>query len=186
MGRTKATLPLGDRTFLERVTAALSAGGCEQVVVVFDPTDPGVTAEARRLSDERGVWMIENPAPGEGPITSMRCALRQMPADIDGIAWLPLDYTLVEASAVSRLLASADESGADLTLPVHGTKRGHPALFRRALFPELLDPTLEGGARIVVHRHLDDACLVPFEERGVVVDVDTPEAYDALLAGHAR
>lgn len=186
MGRPKAALPLDGRTFLERVTSALDEGGCVPVLVVFDPTDDAVADEVRLLDADRDLIAIPNPEPGEGPITSLRLALRHLPADTDGIAWLPLDYPLVDGASVRRLREAAERSGSLLTLPVHGQKRGHPAFFRRALFPELADPRLEGGARVVVHRHLDEACLVPFEDRSVVVDVDTPEEYEALVNGGGR
>jgi CTP:molybdopterin cytidylyltransferase MocA len=48
---------------------------------------------------------------------------------------------------------------------------------------ELLDPELEGGAKTVVHRHLDSARIVEVDDEGVVIDIDTPEAYHSVLAG---
>jgi len=176
MGRAKATLELGGRTFLARVVDALRGGGCDEVVVVVDGSNQEVRAEAQRL----GVTIIDNPNPGEGPITSLRLALPALSSDVDGIAWLPLDHALVDGAAVRRLLEASAASRSLLTLPVHRTKRGHPAVFRRALFSELTDPTLEGGARTVVHRHLEGACLVDFDDPSVIEDIDTPEAYDRV------
>jgi len=178
MGRTKATLELEGRTFLERVVGALRGGGCDSVIVIVDGSDPVVRAEAERL----GVTTLDNPDPGEGPITSLRLALAALPDDVEGIAWLPLDHALVDQSAVLRLIEAATDSGADLTLPMHGQKRGHPAIFRHTLFAELADPGLEGGARTVVHRHLETACLVDFDNPGVIEDIDTPEAYARVLS----
>ncbi len=65
---------------------------------------------------------------------------------------------------------------------MHGSERGHPAVFGRALFAELADPTLEGGARTVVHRHLPEALKLQVDDPGVLVDVDTPEVYESVLA----
>ena len=178
MGRAKATLELEGRTFLARVVGALRGGGCDEVIVVVDGSNQEVRAEAERL----GVTILDNPNPGEGPITSLRLALSALSTDVDGIAWLPLDHPLVDGTAVRRLLKASAASGALLTLPMCGTKRGHPAVFRRALFPELTDPTLEGGARTVVHRHLEGACLVDFDDSGVIEDIDTPESYDRVRA----
>lgn len=185
MGRTKALLPLDGRTFLRRVVTALSLGGCERVLVVVsgaeapgEPTPPAeaVAREARAARAD----VLVNPEPGEGPITSLRLALQALDPGVEGIAYLPLDYPLVTSEAVSTLRREAAMSGASLTLPTFEDKRGHPAIFRGSLFTELLDPHLEGGARTVVHRHLDEACLVPFDDASVVTDVDTPEAYAAL------
>jgi len=94
----------------------------------------------------------------------------------------PVDHPLVRPETVTALLMAFAESDAPLILPVHSGERGHPALFRRDLFPELLDPNLEGGARTVVHGHLDAARLVPVEDAGVITGIDTPESYARAFA----
>lgn len=178
MGQAKALLDHEGQTFLARVVSALSNGGCEHVVVVTSGDDRiGTEATAA------GAEVLVNPDPGEGPITSLRLALENVAPSTDGIAYLPLDFPLVTGDCVSRLLDAAQTSDAPVTLPLFGDKRGHPALFRRLLFGELLDPGLVGGGRTVVHRHLTDACLLPFDHPGVVTDVDTPQAYQALSSG---
>ncbi len=181
MGRPKATIDVQGRSFLERVSEALREGGCSRVVVVVAEQEGSVRAEAERLDVE----VVLNPDPGDGPITSLRRALDRLDPDVDAVAWLPLDHPLVEGAHVARLLEASRRSGASLTIPVHAGKRGHPAIFRRSLFAELSDPELEGGARTVVHRHLGRACLVDFDEPGVVIDVDTPEALERLRASLA-
>ncbi len=178
MGSPKGTLELDGRTFPERVTHALAAGGCERVVVVVGEDEAEVRAEAGRLE----VDVLVNPDPGEGPITSLRLALAHIDEGTDAIAWLPLDHALVTPVQVRHLLEAAATSGAPLTLPAHRGKRGHPAVFRRALFAELADPELRGGARTVVHRHLERACLLDFADPAVVIDIDTPEVLERVRA----
>ena len=178
MGRSKALLELGGRTFLHHVVHALEAGGCDPVLVVVAEGDDAVADEARR----GGARTLTNPDPGEGPITSLRLAIAELGDTVDGIAYLPVDHPLVRPESVARLLAEARSSEALLTVPMRGTKRGHPAVFRAGIFPELVDPSLEGGARVVVHRHLPDACLVDIEDPGVITDIDTPEAYAEIVS----
>ena len=175
MGRTKALLTVEGETFTARVVSALMGGGCDPVIVVTSG-DAAVADEARR----RGGRVLVNDDPGEGPITSLRLALAALSGDIDGVAYLPIDFPMVSSQTVATLLAESERSGASLTIPQHRGKRGHPAIFRRELFGELGDPTLEGGARTVVHRHLESACIVEIGEPTVVTDVDTPEAYAAI------
>lgn len=178
MGRPKATLTLDGHTFLERVVTALDRGGCDPVLVVVTEDDEVAASEA----EAAGARVLRNGDPGEGPITSLRLALSALDPDADGIAFLPLDHALVTGNDVARLIGEAERSKASLVLPVHGAKRGHPALFRRELFAELADPELDGGARTVVHRHLAEACLVPFDDEAVIEDVDTPADYERVRA----
>ncbi|HSM59328.1 MAG TPA: nucleotidyltransferase family protein, partial [Longimicrobiales bacterium] len=173
MGASKALLDAGGRSFLAAVIGSLVAGGCEPVVVVVGP---GQEDEARRAR-AAGAHVLVNPEPGEGPITSLRLALAALPPDAAGAAFLPVDHPLVRPETVQALTAAFELGSAPVVLPVHAGRRGHPVLFRRDVFPELMDPALEGGARTVVHAHLDEADLVPVEDAGVLQDLDTPEAY---------
>lgn len=178
MGRSKALLHLEGRSFLHHVVRALMEGGCDPVLVVVAEGDEALLDEAHRT----GARTLVNADPGEGPITSLRLAIGALGDTVDGIAYLPVDHPLVLPATVARLLAAARHSQALLTLPMHGPKRGHPPVFRTGIFHELVDPSLEGGARIVVHRHLADACLVETEDAGVIADIDTPELYAEVMS----
>ena len=176
MGRPKALLELEGRTFVHRVVRSLLEGGCAPVLVVTSEGDDAVIQEARAA----GARTVANPDPGEGPITSLRLALGELGASVGAVAYLPVDHPLVRPETVARLIDEAGRSGAPLTLPMHGPKRGHPAIFRSEVFAELLDDALSGGARTVVHRHLPNACIVDVDDAGVIADIDTPDAFAAI------
>lgn len=177
MGRSKALLDAGGRSFLSAVVGALVGGGCDPVVVVVGP---GQEDEARR-AQAAGAIVLENPEPGDGPITSLRVALASLDAEVDGVAFLPVDHPLVAPETVAALVEELLGGDAPLVLPTVDGRRGHPVLFRRTLFAELMTGDLEEGARSVVHRHLDRAALVDVADHGTVTDIDTPEAYRAAF-----
>ena len=178
MGEPKGLLELEGRSFLWRVVQALRDGGCGRVVVVVREGDDALAGEARAA----GADVLTNPEPGDGPITSLRLALRGLSPSVGYVVWLPLDHPAVASATVRKLVETA-RTGAAVTLPVHHGERGHPAVFARILFPALLDPDMEGGARTVVHRCLDSGSglLVDTDDAGVLADVDTPEEYRALV-----
>ena len=173
MGRSKALLDAGGRSFVAAAVGTLIGGGCDPVLVIVGP---GQTDEARRAK-AAGATVLENPDPGEGPITSLRLALGVMGATVHGIAYLPVDHPKVRPETVAALIDTFRAGSAPLVLPTFHDKRGHPALFGRTLFPALADPGLRGGARAVVHANLDVATLVDVADIGVVTDIDTPESY---------
>lgn len=179
MGRPKALLDAGGRTFVSAVAEALALGGCDPVMVVVGPGEE----EVARLARQAGAWAVVNAHPGEGPITSVRLALAAVPVDVAAIALLPVDHPTVAAETVAAVLQGFRRGAAPLAIPVFQGRRGHPTVFARALFPALLDPSLTGGARTVVHAHLAGAALVEVDDPGVVADIDTPEAYHALFGG---
>lgn len=181
MGFPKALLEFEGRTFVQRTVDALRDGGCSDVLVVVSGNDAAVASAARAT----GARVLENEDPGEGPITSMRLALEAIDERVEAIAWLPVDVPLVDGRIVRALRDRAAAGAEALVLPIHAgpsntSTRGHPPIFKRSLFPELLDPELEGGARTVVHRHLHAAALVPFDDAAVATDIDTRPEYRSL------
>ena len=176
MGEPKALMEVSDKTFVQRAVDVLSLGGCAPVVVVV-PNNPDIESAAHSTN----AHVLVNHDPGEGPITSLRLALREMTSTLDGIIYLPVDHPLVKVDTIRQLLVVAKESLAPLVIPTYLGDRGHPSFFRANLFNELNDPDLDGGARTVVHRHLSDATLIPVDDSGVLADIDTPESYEYSL-----
>lgn len=63
--------------------------------------------------------------------------------------------------------------------PVYEGKKGHPVLFDKSLFDEILSLEKQEMIRDVIHRHESEHHLVEAGE-WAVVDVDTPETLEQL------
>ncbi len=175
MGSPKPLLDAGGPTFLERVVRALGRGGCRPLIVVVREPEGPIAATARAA----GAEVVVNEDPSEGPISSLRAAVRVLPGDVAGCAFLPVDHPLVEGETV-RMLVDALRIGDKppwAVVPSFRGDRGHPVLFGRSVFDELLHAELEEGARTLLHRHLDRTREIPVEDEGVVTDIDTLPEY---------
>ncbi len=71
-------------------------------------------------------------------------------------------------------------------LPTFQGKRGHPVIFARRLYEELLAAPLDKGARTVVWAHADEVLEVPTDEEGVVLNLNDPETFRKALGGTPR
>jgi CTP:molybdopterin cytidylyltransferase MocA len=173
MGRSKALLDAGGLTFLARVLDCFGKGGAAPtLVVVGDALGP----EAEEAS-RRGGIVVRNPDPTPGPISSLQAGIRALPGDVHGVFYCPVDHPLFLPSTVRTMARVFRETGAPVVSPVYQGRRGHPVLFHRTLFPELLEEDLPQGARTVLGRYLRDRRDVPVEDAGVLIDIDTPEEY---------
>ena len=179
MGQPKALLQAHGETFVASAVNALRAGGCDVVFVVV-PADVALKDAAAAT----GATVLLNPDPGEGPITSLRLVLAAGGGSAEGLVDLPVDHPLVRSATVASVIAAARATGAPLVVPTLQGDRGHPAYFSSVLFSELADPDLVGGARTVVHRHIEAATLLAVDDPGIRSDIDTPAAYAAAF-GHA-
>ena len=173
MGTSKAMLDVEGRTFLERVIHAHRAGGCSRVLVAL-PTQDGPVAA---MAEEAGAEVVLNPSPEDGPIGSLRASLRVLDDAVEGVCFCPVDHPLIHEDTVQNLIDVFQRSQARLVVPTFNGERGHPVLFGRVLFDELLNDALPEGARTVVHRHREDIASVPVDDKGTVTDIDDMETY---------
>ena len=173
MGTPKGMLDAGGRTFIERVVHAHRAGGCSRVLVALPTLDGPEAAEAAEV----GAEVVMNPSPEEGPIGSLRASLQALDDSVEGVSFCPVDHPLIREDTVRKLIEMFSRSQAPLVVPTFDGKRGHPVLFGRVLFEELLSDALPEGARTVVHRHLDEAVSIPVDDEGTVIDIDDMTAY---------
>jgi CTP:molybdopterin cytidylyltransferase MocA len=182
MGRHKPLLPLGGFTLLERAARLFRSAGVENVLAVAGHRRGETRAEASRL----GLACKENPTPEAGMFSSVLAGLRALPAEARAFFLLPVDIPLVRPGTVRALLAArneAPEREPGVVYPVHGGERGHPPLIDAGLVPAILRHAARGGAgglRPVLEAA--PALDVPVGDPGILLDMDTPEAYARLAA----
>ena len=126
MGRPKLAIPIGDRTVLESVIAALRGGGVDRVLVVIGPH----VSELAPLATAAGAEVCPLPEPTPDMRTTVVHGLhcleeRYRPRPEDYWVLAPGDHPSFGASIVSALLAVAGTGGKTIVVPVHGGRRGH-------------------------------------------------------------
>ena len=73
-----------------------------------------------------------------------------------------------------RALVSMLNDGATLAAPGYDGRRGHPVGFGRAFQDELINLTGDTGARELLRSNASQLQLLPCDDAGVLMDVDTP------------
>jgi molybdenum cofactor cytidylyltransferase len=176
MGRPKALLPAGDRTFIRTILDTLREGGVPEAVVIVRPGHQAVIAEVEASNFGRAVI---NPRADEGQLSSLVAGLDAIDRPgVDAVLVTLVDVPLIEASTVRLLLARAAGSAAPILRAVHGGRHGHPVIFKRPLFVALRRADPAAGARAVVRAAAPgDIEDVEAADPGVVEDVDTPSDY---------
>jgi molybdenum cofactor cytidylyltransferase len=173
MGYPKALLPIGSQTFLSRIleTLGVACPGAATVVVGRH------AEEIRSRTVTPHVRFLVNTRPELGQISSIQLALRSLDPGCQGCLFWPVDQPVVSASLVSALIKLFRDSEAWVVLPACGGKRGHPAIFRRAIFHDLLDLPAGESPKALLLRHSAQTVLLPTTETAILEDIDTPEEY---------
>lgn len=180
MGRAKALLAWEGETFLDRLIGLMQAA-CRDVIVVL-----GHSAAEIRSGLRREAVFVANPDPGRGQLSSMQCALEALPPDADAFLFTPVDYPAIAASTVTRLLETlAAHPAQRIVIPRHEGRRGHPVACRASLAAEFLSLPVTARTSDVIHSHAAETLYVDLDDRGILTDIDDPQAYEALLASRA-
>jgi molybdenum cofactor cytidylyltransferase len=183
MGRPKLALPLGDRTVLEHVIAALKAGGAEQVVVVVGPHVPELIPLAEAAG--AGVCRLSEPTP------DMRATVER------GLAWLedhiprpqafllaPADHPTLDAGVVRILCENfRSDPARSILLPTYGSRRGHPVLFAWHHVNGIRALSQDRSINIYVREHAAGVHEIEVESASILWDLDTPDDYERCRAG---
>jgi molybdenum cofactor cytidylyltransferase len=182
MGRPKLSLPLGGRTVIEQVVAALRDGGADPVLVVVGPHVPELTT----LAEAAGAVVCQLPEPTADMRATVEHGLRWLeerrrPRPEDFWLLAPADHPALDAGVVRRLCAAAAADPArSIAVPVCGGRRGHPTLIAWRHVEGIRALPAGLGVNAYLRRFDSETLEVPVADPGVLADLDTPEDYDQL------
>lgn len=167
-GEPKAGARLADGVrFLDAVVSTARDAGADPIVAVVPPG----------LAVPSGLVRVENHRAAAEAVTSVRLGLAALAnAPVASTLLWPVDHPFVHVDSLLALIDAHRRTTLSIVLPVYQRRRGHPALFARSVWSELMAVAEgEGGARVVVHRHesAGDLAVVDVSDDGVIRNVDT-------------
>ena len=176
LGRPKQLLELGERPILDIVLDHAAQSRLDSIVLIVGSESDRIVSAVR----DYGQRVVFNPDYSTGQSTSLRRGILAVPDDTSAVLVLLGDQPEVSAEIIDRLIASFAESQGEIVMPSYAGVPGNPVLFRRSVFPELLEITGDQGARDVIKAKRDVVAHVPFADRSPPLDVDTEEDYAVL------
>jgi molybdenum cofactor cytidylyltransferase len=182
MGFPKALLGFHGKTFLQSILDATEALAVQRYVVLGPQADKILPKH-----DLRDVTVLRNTDMGAGPIGSIRASVQAiLPHPVDGLVVWPVDFPHVAVETVSRLIDRFRAGDMAIVVPVLENRRGHPTIFGRSVFHELLSASADAGANAVVRADPARVAEVLVADRAVLDSLNTPGAYQDLLRREDR
>lgn len=166
----KLLTPFKGQPMLARVVALAQEAGLSPLLV----TGHEVEAVGALLP---GVAKVHNPDHASGMARSLQAGLAALPAGVSGVLVMLGDMPRVRVETLRALLAAAQaHPQVAAIVPACGGQWGNPVLIRRVLFPAIFQLEGDCGARPVLVAAGEAVKVLPVEDPGVLIDVDTPEA----------
>lgn len=178
MGFPKALLEYRGRTFLQSILDATTALGVQRLIAVGHDADK-VLAQ----SDLHDVTTVINQEMSAGPIGSIRASIRAIESRpvVALLVW-PVDFPHVAVDTAQALIdgfRKHDKSA--IVIPEFEGHGGHPVIFGRSVFEELLSAPASVGAKAVVQADRKRVVRMPVQDSAVVDCLNTPDAYRELV-----
>ncbi len=182
MGRPKLSLPLGERTILEHVVAALRQAHVEHVLAVLGPH----AGELGMLARAAGAHVCQLAQ----QTTDMRATVEQglrwleerfQPRPDDGWLLVPADHPALAPSVLNELeQARRGYLERSLFVPTFHGRRGHPLALTWRHVAGIRSHAADEGLNGYVRAHEADMLEVPVATESILCDLDTPEDYERL------
>lgn len=178
LGRPKQLLPYRGATLLDATLQLARSCAFDQLLVTLG----GAWQQVRSQVDLSGCDVVENEQFGTGCSSSISAAIGSLDPRAGGVVLLLGDQPGVRPEAVRRLVDGA--ATAAFGVCRYADALGHPLWFGREVLPDLL--TLHGDKAVWKLLESGRHVVTEVETDGTVpLDVDTWEAYRALLAADA-
>jgi len=177
MGYPKPLLKVGDETFVAHLAAAMLPVVARLIIVVGAHADrvlPAITEDPR-------ITVVDNPDWVRGQLSSIKAGIRALAPEVSAALIHLTDHPMVKATTFAAVVDAHRQSGKPIVIARHDGRRGHPVLFDRSMFTELLDAPEDQGARVVVNADASRIVYADVDDPGILLDLDTPE--DLARAG---
>lgn len=170
MGYPKPLLQIGGQTFIEHIAAAMLTV-VPRIVIVIGAHRERVRAA---IPHDPRIAIVENPKYLRGQLSSLKVGLGAiLPESTAALVHLG-DHPTVRDATFRAVADSYYCTGKPITIARYGGRRGHPVMFDRAVFAELLAAPEVEGARYVVNADPSRVAYVDLDDPGINLDLDTP------------
>lgn len=172
MGEPKLLLRIRGKPMIERVIDSFG-DVVDGLIVVLGHKPENLIPVLERLKKR---WVV-NKKYREGMVSSFKKGLREL-RDCGAVFLALGDQPFVNRDFLKQAIETW-KNGARIVSPVHRGKKGHPVLFDRSLFDEILSLRKHEMIRDVIHRHSDEHHLVE-AGKWAIIDLDTPESLQGI------
>jgi len=126
---------------------------------------------------------VDNPQYQDGQMTSVHVGLTAVSPDAKAVMICLADQPLLAAEDYRAfLLAAMAISAGKIAVPTVNGERGNPILLPANLKDEVLEQDMKFGPRNLIRDNPDLVAWVAMQSPYFVRDIDTPEAYQTLIA----
>ncbi len=168
-GADKRLAQLRGRPLIEWALESLAGFDFAQKICVVRDDDP--IGDVARGYD---IAPVVNDRAAEGVGTSLACGIAAL-GEVDGAFIVLADMPDIPPGLYAAMAARFAEGDADIVVPRHAGRAGHPVLFGAACFTALKALTGDRGGRSLIDQGRYRVIWLDSAHTGILRDIDRPE-----------
>ncbi|WP_134704725.1 NTP transferase domain-containing protein [Ammoniphilus sp. YIM 78166] len=182
MGSPKLILPFEGRPMIQHMIHSAVQSKLDGVAVVINPQwkelEDAVQASGADL-------IVRNEQAEQGMSTSLTEGLKLLPPEADAVMVLLGDQPHMQTATIDQLVERFYQVENPIIQANYRGQKGHPVIFTRDLFPQLLKVKGDQGGKDIIRSLSDQIEWVEFDNEPIN-DIDTMEDYARLIGKEVR
>ena len=176
MGSPKALLDYQGRTFIENICTAFLTAGVDELIVVLGAHEHAESIRAV-VPQHPALRTVLNPQYRLGQLSSLQVGIQALSPESQAAVVNLVDHPLIQPETIQALMASFATAPLPIIVASYQGRRGHPVLFSRGVYGEILAAPLDSGAKVVVRKDPERVRELGLNDPGIRADIDTPQEY---------
>lgn len=179
--QNKLLLTIGNQSLIEKVVDKVAGSRVQEVLVVLGHE----AAKMRRTLRNKPIKMVKNPLYQLGMTTSIQAGIQATLEETKGYMIVLGDLMKIESEDLNLLIhtfeVQIEKNPQVIVLPVFEGNKGNPIIFSSYYRETILQHKEMNGCKGIVQAHSDQVVKIEMPDNHVVLDIDTPDDYQALL-----
>ncbi len=176
MGAFKPLLPFDENSVIATAVNSFRQAGIFDIRVVIGYQADKILPVLKELQ----VRPVLNERYAEGMFSSVFAGVQTFNTQTSAFFLLPVDTPLIKRHSLKAMLRLYRRTGAAVVFPTFQGKSGHPPLIDQQCFGDILAAEGAGTLKIILKRFLCSAAELELPDRGIILDMDTPQDYARL------
>lgn len=178
-GKNKLLLPYRDQTIIECCLSQLIDSQLSQIIIVIGFEADRMRQTLSSYQSER-VQLVINSTYEDGRANSIKAGLEKCGPTDSGALFMVADKPTIKADLINSVISEFESESYSIVAVKTPNGRGHPIIFNRSLFAELLELKGDVAGEDLIARHADDISWV--EDSKPQFNINSPADYQQLLA----
>lgn len=173
-GRNKLLEKIDGSTMIECVVKSAVSSKADEVIVVLGHD----ASKIREVLKNFNCKFVFNEEYHVGQSSSVKAGVKTAMKYADAVMILPGDVALITPKPINMVIEEYRRSGTPIVVASYMGRAGHPILFGRSLFHEIMGINEETmGLKAILNKHRDMIKKVEVGSEEVLIDVDTEDDF---------